>query len=572
MDDLSPYVYNDRLHVIHGGEYIAEGILSFPTAINPKLDGSYRSLFGPCAAHNGLIYANSDENTMAAIQARILALVPPPHFERDTPIDDQIRTYDRQLEFNQTAWFGGFEKETSRSLAMSKDFEKWETYVSRLDEIKVRVHDPHPKKRLRLDAFSSLMECDYQSTYLDRLWVKRLWIKEKSDEIAKPGKPPRCIADLGVKASLQGFLPTKRMKHWSAEHPLRLESDGRTAIIRFVETPDFAELTSVFRNLMNPPCDFYFVYFSDDACVSIRTPLGVARFNLDIRKCDRSHRPAIFEALIRTAPWQIREEIKKLVEQCALPIHIRSRTHRGVSILAEMTNSDGTPRVFLPSGSTITTLINNLANENLGRALFTVDPRVIDGSRASLRTLQEKCEEVGYSVSGFEDPWKVYHQLQFLKHSPAFSEGPDGFGLYPLLNPGVLIRAIGTCKGDLPGSRNLPIEVRAKQMNAGILNGMYPRVQCPFLNSMRDNFGQTSAAVVKRLEREMRYKSYLVTDSQELLLTDREFFRRYGLDQADLSDAREFANAGFGYRSAAPFVGKLLKLDYGLDRLLHGYA
>jgi len=451
---------------------------------------------------------------------------------------------------------------------MGEAFEKWELYTHRFDEIYERVNDPHPKKRLRQEAVKSLMEFDYKATRYDRLWLDKVWIKEKADEIAKPNKAPRSIADLGVKASLQGFLPTKRMKKWMALHPLKLERDGRTAIIEFVETPKFETLTKVFRQLIDPPCDFYFVYFSDDACFSMRTPHGIARFNIDIRKCDKSHRPAIFEALIRTAPWQIRQEIEILVEQCCLPLIIKSRTHQGVSVTCQMVESDGeTPRPYLPSGSTITTLINNIANQNIGRALFEVHPGLIDNTPASMLLLEQACERVGYSVSGFEDPWKAYHQLQFLKHTPAMCEGPDGFGYYPLLNPGVLLRAIGTCKGDLPGPSSMPIEERAAAMNAGILQGMYPRTHCPFLSSMRANFGHATPEVEQRLGREQLYKSYCVSSTQDIYLTDAEFFVRYGLDTGDLADAHEFANGGFGYRSASPFVDKLLRLDYGLRSL-----
>ena len=82
--------------------------------------------------------------------------------------------------------------------------------------------------------------------------------KLKLREIAKHGKAPRLIADLGVEASLIGGYACKLFKQFMAS----FDYDSR----RFVESSDLAALESCFTMLKNPGRRGFFCYFSDGSC------------------------------------------------------------------------------------------------------------------------------------------------------------------------------------------------------------------------------------------------------------------------------------------------------------------
>lgn len=537
------FVYNGRFIVEKGGEFFVEGQLLFPEDTDGlgKKDGSYRTLFGPCCAHNGTVYANSDQNVRMAFR-RLTATRKP-----------EIPGYDALLKGNQDKFFtenGDFLQLLQHTYA-----EALEGFISIEEGAEDHHGDPHIKRLLRIQAWEEL---DESGQRFERLWLKRVLYKMKRDEIAKPGKVPRMIGDLGVAASLQGFVLTKYLKMAQDDRPIHI--NGGT--IDFCSTPAIDRLQHVFDNLLNPLGRFYMAYFSDDSCFSFRHLGKVRYYNLDISKCDASHGPRIFEALTKICPAHLRDEMSRLIEQCKLSIEIVSQSDKKNKVRGHF---DG-PTLF--SGSTLTTLINNLANTVIGLCLSRVELEereyTDDELSAIFTSAIEKC---GYIVSGFNgaELCKQPEDIQFLKYSPV----RDTKGQYrPLLNLGVLLRASGTCKGDLPGSKKTPIEERARQFQSALLQGMYPRSSFPFLRTMKDTAGAlTSVQATVRVARELYYKVQDSSDGDHHFFTDETVLQRYGLTDLEIEELRAFSRAGVYEHSSSTFIDKIIGKDYGLASL-----
>jgi hypothetical protein len=419
--------------------------------------------------------------------------------------------------------------------------------------------DPHIKRALRVLAW---MELNESGARHERLWLKKVLYKFKKDEIAKPRKKPRSIGDLGVAASLQGFIVTKLMKKAQEAHPC-LINGGK---IEFVSSPKTRRLQEVFDNLLNPPGRFYMAYFSDDSCFSFRHFGKIYTYNLDISSCDASHGTMLFAALLRVTPPPLRAAMKVLIEQCELDITVRS-CHGKEKIRGHFSG----PVLF--SGSTLTTVINNLANMLIGIVLSRVTLEERDYTDEELSDVfTVALEGIGYIVTGFGvgERCSRPEDIQFLKHSPV----KDVTGVYrPVLNPGVLLRSSGSCHGDLPGRKSECIFQRIKSMQYSLLCGMYPRVRCPFIDNMKTaslpdslntrSFHQAQAKVSKDLQ----YKVDHDEDEPVYTFTDEAMFIRYDLNPLDHEDLTTFSHAGATTHSCAQFADKVLKADYGLRTL-----
>jgi hypothetical protein len=268
----------------------------------------------------------------------------------------------------------------------------------------------------------------------------------------------------------------------------------------------------------------------------------------------------MFESLLKIVPERMRDEMQVLVDQCKLPIVINSEN----GLRERVCGTFNDPTLY--SGSTITTAINNLANISVGYALSCV---VLDDRDYSDIELQEiftlAIEDTGYIVTGFgsDEKCTTPEDLQFLKHSPCI----DRDGNYQALkNIGVLLRASGTCKGDLPGSSKTDIVVRAREFQAAILQGMYPDSSFPFLDNMKDAAGRaTNARAVEMVADELRFK--IGKRRNFIHFNDDDVLRRYRLDPAELADLHDFSHAGVFEHCSNSFVSKILSKDYSLKAL-----
>jgi len=415
-------------------------------------------------------------------------------------------------------------------------------YVELLEEVERHYADPHPKKVLREVAWAELQEGSHKCINSSHhLWLHNVTYKMKKDEIAKPGKYPRMIGDLGVAASLQGFRATYLLKKAMAAGPMQY----RSATFLFVATPEATTLESVFSQLINPPTKYYFVFFSDDACISVRTPTGVHCFNMDIKWCDASHGPGIFQALIDISPDNLKKDVITLVEQCKLPIVVFDQNDRSRRVKLRPRN----PRLY--SGSTITTFINNLAN-------ILILKTIVDEQAVTAKQIVDAATHTGYAVT--LEPCKVIQDIQFLKHSPVV----DTTGrLRAMLNLGVMFRSFGICKGDLPGSGDW--RLRASTFCYAVLQGMYPRVSF----RMRDLL-LTNLKIDLKLLPKMQDKVFLemhqgCVPDQEYTVLEEQLAIRYRLSSHEVALMTElFGNLTVGQAIGHEVFGRVLQKDYGL--------
>jgi hypothetical protein len=348
------------------------------------------------------------------------------------------------------------------------------------------------------------------------------------------------IGDLGVSASLHGFRLTEFFKRAQSCEPFHYLG----GVMEFCKSPDPFEMQRIFHNLIQPTGRFYFVYFSDDSCLSIRHSDGtVHMYNLDISSCDASHGPSVFQTLIEITPDALKDEMAILVEQCKAPLRIVSNADKNNVVLLKP------KRPMLYSGSVITTAINNLANFMIGMAIAEcVYESPLDIERAAMST--------GYIVTGCL-PLEFPEDLQFLKHSPV----QDLEGVFqPLLNFGVLVRASGTCNGDLPGTKNMSLGERAIRFQRGLLRSSYPRASFSLLDFMWEAVGEGDFFETSEFD----WKVVKNDDFPPFVVDDNSFLRRYRLDWLGYEDLKVFAGLTYGEFIHNFGVSRVLEIDYGL--------
>lgn len=520
-------MFNNEFIVIKNPQFFVNGELVFPGNSNGS-DGTYRTVFGPSFSHRGTIYANCDYNVNFAIRRLTgtrCPMIPGKH----------ARLFQNQIDF-----IAGHKDQ----LKVLKD--QYEStvieYTDALLEAELHHADLHPKRAIRIEAWAKLQEEGIGLDHQDP-WVIRPWWKMKKDEYSKPGKKPRMIVDLGVAASLRGFRLAEFLKQAQAEQPFEYLG----GYLQFIKTPDPQIMAEVFKNLIDPPGRFYFVYFSDDSCFAHRVNGVVYRHNIDISSCDSSHTKALFTALRDLLPPSMAEDMDVLIKQCSLPLKIVSTNDRKLKVTVKPTG----PKLY--SGSTITTAINNLANLLIGMALAEM---VYIGPQSIVLA----AERAGYIVTG-EEPLDDWHDLQFLKHSPMLDISGE---VCAVLNFGVLVRASGTCKGDLPGRGNL--RERGELFQRGLVNSAYPRLSTPLVNAMRSGLPPAPVTnFINVLSDDFSFKVVTRLDLPVCVVSTFEFTRRYRhLSQDDDELLRVLTNMEYGREYGSVYLGHILTVDYQL--------
>lgn len=531
-DVKKEFTYNEGFAVEHGGEYFKDGEIWFPELERPTpdsmgVDGTYRSVFGPTVANTGLIYGVTNNNVRLAMRRLTDARG---SLELDKAYMDQQSSY--------------IASDTSFLTHIRNMMERHcYQYDHMVAETQRHHADPHMKRLLRIDAWEELQKGSWNgSCFTDRLWLRSVCYKMKKDEVAKPGKYPRMIGDLGVAASLQGFWITKLLKKALAREPIEYLG-GR---IEFCDKPHPDVLAEIFRKLLNPPGRYYFVYFSDDSCLSFRVGEEVHVMNVDISKCDGSHGPAIFQTLIDIAPAHMQDDMRRLVEQCKCPIKVYDTNDRKRYVKLRPKQ----PRLY--SGATITTLINNIANILICKAFAeTHNP-------TSSRAVIDAAATAGYLVT-CQVATRMEH-IQFLKHSPVLDTNGK---LRAMLNLGVLLRASGQCKGDLPGKKSESVSDRARRFQNALLRGMYPTTQFRLLTNL---FSRTLRSTVKEDVAVARTMTTRLASSETFYVDSEHVFRRYELTPDQIHQIEDgFGLGSYGDHFANDALDKILETDYGLS-------
>jgi hypothetical protein len=324
-------------------------------------------------------------------------------------------------------------------------------------------------------------------------------------------------------------------------------------IIEFCPKPSPSSLERIFKLLIDPPMGkrFYFVYFSDDSCISFRNHLGVVvRCNVDISSCDASHTQHLFNEMRTLLKGEANKNINQLIDQLRSPFTVKSADGPEKALLQPTTER-------LYSGSTLTTITNNLANISIAVGIsetnLTGCVDVVKGAR-----------EVGYIVT-CQDASADYSLLQFLKHSPCYDTDGE---LRAVLNVGVVLRLSGTCKGDLPGKRTIPLKQRAESMQAALIQGAAPYTSYTLVDNMKVR-GVATKATTRIVANELAYK-VVQEESPIRCFTDQEIFRRYNLTREEIAQVNEFGTMGFEQGVSGSAFDKILDLDYGLKTVKFG--
>lgn len=518
--------------ILEGKRYFTtDKRLVFPrAAVRHRPCRYYKTHFGYRVPHTGVIYGPSDHNLSLALR-RLMGSRRP-----DIPGEEQ------RLRNNQFAFFRSPSMLHVLSVLRHSYAPFFSSFTGMVAEAVEHHADPHPKRELRVEAYNQLADTGQLAAPVWTRLVRGVPVAEgklKLFEYAKPGKKPRMIVDLGVAASLQGFRLTELLKQ--AQHERELHYKG--GIIQFVKDPNPESLRVVFQRLIEPPGTYYFVYFSDDSCYSVRTPDGVISYNLDISSCDASHTASLFEALVALVPPHCTSTMCTLVDQCRYALKIRSTVNRKMKVVIR----PRTPRLY--SGATITTASNNMANVSIAVS-------IVDAQATTPDDISRAAENAGYIVT-CERATKP-EELQFLKHSPI----KDISGEYqPLLNLGVILRLSGSCAKDLPGVG--PIYPRAKAFQSALLQGLCPGVTIPFLERMKDVAGrhftiEAASAVDKAL-------SGRVIGSAPVRFTDEAVLQRYTQDPSAVIELNNFAATNFEEQTSGTLLTSILTRDYGLQ-------
>lgn len=465
-----------------------------------------------------MIYGNTNESVAVAMRARMFACrIPPTSWSRGRLEWDQL------LSSNQKA-----------SVAMhynllrehSRQYHDHIQFTDLLQEVTEHHDDPHPKAKLRIRAFEEeLLVYGFKSSH----WGKNDYVtaKLKKDELAKTGKAPRVIVDLGVPMSLVGFRLTKFMKNIFAE-PLYIHG----GVAQYCDKPSHDALKHHFHQLHSPDLKFHFVFFSDDSCWAVRTATRhMRRFNVDIKSCDVSHR-STFQLLYAVVPVMDHPVLDALIAQLSKKIVIRDVNEYKRKVVIQF---DG-PTLF--SGSTLTTVLNNLA-QWLAASCLKVDDLEVDPERA----ISEAYDRAGFMVTIDE---VSFAEVQFLKHSPVYDTNDQ---LRPVLNLGVLLRASGTCRGDLPSGPSF--EERARTFQSGLVQGMYPYTRFTLVNRLR---GRPTEAHTNK---------HVVSTAESFTVSDDALYLRYSLTQAEIDELNDiFGTASTGDFVSLTAIDKILALDY----------
>lgn len=495
-----------------------------------RAKGHYRTIFGPAVYLPVNVLATNDHNQSYGL-LRILnvpKLCPEvkktlePEEYLDAMQEQYVQLRDNQAE--------AMILQDNLKILAERFASCMQEYDGLEDEIKWRILLPHQKKDLRILGKN---EIDLDGlTGCPRRWHRKTWYKCKADELAKWNKVIRMIGDLGINASLAGFIITEFLKS-SMCKPMYFKNRRDEVVLKvvFTKQPTVDVMQACFDDMINPQCKGVFYYHSDDSILALRTPNGIKRYNIDISSCDASHTTALFELLQELVPGEAKEEISTLIEQCTKIFEIRSYTSRSKCKLKPQ-------EPVLPSGSTLTTLINNIAC-------------VVAANQMALRDVETEEEirfawkKAGYIVTLSEA--KKIEEVQFLKTSPC----EDIYGVYrPLLNLGVFLRATGRCKGDLPGHGD--ILERAKIFQASLIQGMFPRTKIPMIESLRVKF-----PLKERFEHEMEYK---FQDDVGFSFTNASVFKRYGIRGDDVEQWFETCETETYFDSEG--VRRILEVDY----------
>lgn len=502
-----------------GKKYFVNNDLTFP--VTPYTSRDYRTCYGPVFASAFVFYDDSNASYNRAVRR---------HFASRNP---DILEYDLMMETRQL--FFVVNHLTSIKSAFLKSFNSFVIPGRAIDLCVLLVKQPHDKRKLRELAI----------LFLDNLGIRghSLWSrgycqhKVKRMDSCKITKYPRTIVDLGTPASLAvGYICQIAKEHI---HGSYIYNNSEAV---FIDKPDHDELLKWFNYLVLHDRNVFLMYFSDDCVASFKRGGKYYLFNLDLKTCDASQGMGIFKLMFEL--FDFPKEVQILItRQVMQPILIRGQEARATFKPL---------RPHLQSGSTWTTLLNNCSWYLLLVAFEGVqDPTINDIVQAGMT--------VGYDIEVQE--CSHISDVQFLKHSPYYET--DGT-LNECINIGVVLRASGNCKRDLPGRGDF--KIRSKCMQTQVMQGIYsvynldlfkllsPEVHCRILDS-----SNTLTDILRKIVK--RPTPVNVTHA---------VYQRYRLSQHQLDELYSYVqyasqhDSGFGQVIRCTAASIILEKDYGI--------
>ena len=528
-----PFVSNRAWRSVQGKHFFVNGEVIFPLDTLNAFDRSYRTTFGPFFASKASVYAETDHNVRIGLWRMLGCRIP----KRNKLPRSELFRNELRLQRNQRKYV--MERRPFIARLNRLYARHFDNYMDMFLEAKEHHADPHPKRLLRIEGMKNAEMC---GNHL-KAWSHRKVRAAFKKELVLPGKKGRMIFDFGVERSLQGFRSAKMLKEAQSED---VYHDG--GIFRFMKKPVHDLMKVAFHQFIHlPGLRFLYLYFSDDAALAIRTPSGIQMFNIDISSCDRSHTPSLFNAYRDLFPPQMQLEIEALIAQNRTPVCVRSKSIKKRKCTIQPN------RPFLYSGSPITTSINNLASLLLGLSYVEVDTNEDIESQ-----IHDAADRAGYIVT-VERATRM-EDVQFLKCSPHFDPERE---IHQVINLGVLLRASGSCKGDLPGRG--PIEKRARIFQHALVHGLYPCLTNGIIRSMKLATRVTTLEAMSQSDKRFYNDRYLkLQDPRAITVSNHSLLARYRLtapETVDLIDTLSRATLFDHITSSA--VDKVLNRDYG---------
>lgn len=398
------------------------------------------------------------------------------------------------------------------------------------------THRPHNKRRLRVRT----EEEENNGPSVHPTYVRKARYKMKAFEMLAPDKRCRAVADLGAPAaSVLGYYIDL------VKASMEKEFEYKGCVIAYIPSPKSEVLKTVFALLHRHSKKMYFVLFSDDSCVSIRTITGFYWADVDISACDGSHYSPLFSVLKACISHPLyQSDIDKAFKQLQSDLWLYSTDmeHR-----VKLTLADKNDMVLL-SGSVLTVVANNTANVSIAMRIADNLPNFVDENDVE-EIIMRSAKEMGYLVTCQRKT--NFEELTFLKMSSTV-DGRLFLGL------GVLIRSFGRFLYDLPGRGD--IAARARRFNSDVIKSYVHAGDHIITDAFRKHIIHDSLNCCSTAYMDATRVRGCSSDRVEV----HELCRRYRCTEVELEELAEcISNARVGSVISLPIIDKIMSVDYG---------
>lgn len=444
------------------------------------------------------------------------------------------------------------------SVPQMKDWLYYETYLGFMEYIEPiysrfsNANIPHIKRKLR-QMYVKLAG----SEATDQIMVQRLEAKVKR-ELAKAGKASRLYVGYEAGCMYANELP--EFYKVAMQKEIVVRENNQMFIIHLMTKPRSDDLDAVFddiaRGLDNN--EHIIVIYSDDSvwagCINhIRYA-----HNCDIESCDASIKSSgFFLSGLCLGGFDVERAIG-LLEQCKLPLTIRSNSDREVKLkIQRVIDKQITP---IEGSGTVLTTINNF-NKMCVTALTYVY-RGIYGTPAAIKRAGVLC---GVNLDVSEDFSGCPEKLQFLKCSPILCT--DGH-YHMIRNTGTLTRGGGKIDGDMEGKHiNMtpnefsltPWATRMEIFMSMQVQSLKHEISNPILDGFRERFATPVAEAAE---------SFSIIDqrgNKGITALPESIANRYDISTGDLLDLKQvIVNIQLGDIIVSDTLTKIYKVDYGM--------